>query len=886
MVSSGKYERECAYWLSRLSGELPVSGFFIETGNQTAAGSQWENRRFEFPPALYKRMKQMCHATPQALFVLLTAGISALLAKYSGNNDIIIGAPVLKQEMEGPFFNCFLLLRNCIGGNRPVFFKDLVMDVKQTIIDAYMNQNYPFTDDACASFDTFVQMKELHEEIDFAGKKCGTVFSFSMNNDTLHCDLDYDSTRLEPAAVEQLNRHLLNFFEAALNPHRSLEKIDILSPQEKRQLLDEFNSTVKDFPTGKTIHGLFEEQAQRTPDCMAVIGLSSIAVEAIHESPLHPTENECIQITYRQLNEQSGRMADYLYQKGIRPGDIAAIIMERSLEMVIAIFAILKTGAAYLPIDPEYPQERIDYIISDSSARICLKDLNHEEHEEHEQVFPFLLTETPAYLIYTSGSTGNPKGVLVEHGSVVNILYGLQQLYPFEAEDTYLFKTSYLFDVSVTELFGWYFCGGRMSVLASGAEKDPQQIIRTINQHRVTHVNFVPSMFSAFLEELQRSQQMFEELSALRYIFLAGEALAPALVEKFKQLDPDQGIRLENIYGPTEGTIYSSYYPLSQWQMDHSVPIGKPLSNIVLYILDPHLQLQPVGVPGELYIGGAGVARGYLNRPELTAERFVTLDRSYKSDTSYRTYYKTGDLALWQPDGNIRFLGRIDTQVKVRGFRVEPGEIEARLLRHEHVREAVVLAKTSTGQPEEKYLCAYVAGEHLQADRLREYLAGTLPHYMVPAHFVVLESIPLTPGGKVDRQALLKHKETRAGSRATYVAPGSPVEQQIVAVWQEVLQLENIGVHDNFFDLGGNSFDIMKINSRLQTLLEKEIPVVKMFKYPTIRTLASYLDQGEIRPDAVQETQKMVEKKDRGKNRLKERTRRGRGGPEGKKERR
>jgi polyketide synthase PksN len=410
--------------------------------------------------------------------------------------------------------------------------------------------------------------------------------------------------------------------------------------------------------------------------------------------------------------------------------------------------------------------------------------------------------------------------VLIEHRSVFNILLALDEKYPFSETDAYLLKTSFIFDVSVTELFGWFFGGGRLVVLEKGGEKDPQMILDAIECTGITHINFVPSMFHVLLEVLDPGN--ITKLSHLRYIFLAGEALLPGLVEKFNRLKT--GIVLENIYGPTEATIYASQYPLSEWT-GGIIPIGKPLQNIQLYILNKYDRMQPIGVVGELCIAGVGLAWGYLNRPELTAEKFVISHQSLVNDNStndrclmtndgsYRLYH-TGDLARWLTDGSIEFLGRIDHQVKIRGFRIELGEIECRLQDIQGIKEACVIDRKKLGK--------------------------RLPGYMVPSHFISIEQIPLTPSGKTDRKELLA---LEFNPTTDYIAPKSRTEKIVADTWKEVLQLDKVGVNDNFFDIGGHSLNIIKVKNKLKRLFDKDITAAEMFLYPTIRTLADYFSR-------------------------------------------
>jgi amino acid adenylation domain-containing protein len=571
-------------------------------------------------------------------------------------------------------------------------------------------------------------------------------------------------------------------------------------------------------------------------------------------------------LSYLELNKKANQLAHLLREKGVQPeaqDSIVGIMVDRSIEMILGILGILKAGGAYLPIEPGYPEERIDYMLADSGAKIFLTNLSEERHFNyqlsivncqlsrslpraplHHSSFITHHSSNLAYVIYTSGSTGKPKGVVIEHRSAVNILFALFKKYPFRETDCYLLKTSIVFDVSVSELFGWFLGGGRLVILGSEDHKDPRKILKTIEYAGVTHVNFVPSGFNAFLEIL--GNQNVGKLSSLKYIFLAGEALSPALVNKFRQSGSD--VPLENLYGPTEGTVYASGYSLSHWDGNGNIPIGKPVPNIKLYILDTAGQLQPTGVVGELSISGEGVARGYLNNPELTAEKFVpsSLLRFSASQLLSFSLYRTGDLARWLPDPAARgayiieFLGRMDHQVKIRGFRIEPGEIESHLLTHEKIKEAVVLAK-------EMHLYAYIVVENrdassLTVSELSEYLSKQLPDYMIPSYFVPLDSLPLTPNGKVDIEALHSY-ETTLDTRGEYTAPESDLERQIADTWKEVLKLEQVGIHDKFFERGGNSFNIVKLNSRLNEVLGEEIEVVTLFRYPTVSSFANHLSR-------------------------------------------
>jgi tyrocidine synthetase III len=643
--------------------------------------------------------------------------------------------------------------------------------------------------------------------------------------DTLGFDFIYPAAAFDSPVIESLGSRfarLLTQFPAHIE--QPVASLDMLTDKEKQQLITDFNSSQYDHPTGTRIHDIFATQVQRSPGRAALVSNQGI-------------------LTYRDVDEKSSHVAANLLAQGVLPGSIVAVIMNRSFDLVITILGILKAGAAYLPISPDFPAERISYILADSGAKVVIEEQRIRQIAIPQSSHASEPSECClAYVIYTSGSTGKPKGVMVEHDAVVNLLCTMQRRYPISQEDTYLFKTSYLFDVSVTELFGWFMGGGALAVPAPGEEKDPQALIDMIKSRSVTHINFVPTQFNAFLEWLTDESAL--GLSSLKYIFLAGEALLPETVRRFKELKLSAQIPLENLYGPTEATVYASGYSLSQWQSQYQVPIGKPLDNMVLYILNRHGHLQSIGVPGELCISGSGLARGYLNRPQLTAERFI--NNSYEPQSTHKIY-KTGDLARWLPDGNIEYLGRLDHQVKVRGYRIELGEIESCLLASPHVQDVVVVTKKD--QEDDTYLVAYVVpGDHasVTAELLKEYLKGILPDYMVPSLIDFLERMPLTATGKVDRRALPAVEGTILSHRE-YAAPRNDRENQLVFLWQKYAGLENysLGIDDNFFQVGGHSLKAMRLLTAIHKHIDIEVPLPVIFANPTVRKFSRYLESAE-----------------------------------------
>jgi len=881
------------YWLKQFSGDIPILNLPYDNPRPLVQGFAGETLTFKLAGKETSALKVLVLEGETTLFMLLLAIYNVLLSKLSGQEDIIVGTPSAgrrhtdHQHIIGMFVNT-LALRNFPTGEKT--FKEFLEQLKQYTLGAFENQEYQFEDlveqveverDASRNplFDTMFALQNLEiPGFDIHGLKLkpydyesGTArFDLSLQcyevKNGLLFKWEYASTLFRKETIQRFIEYFKCIIAVVIeNSGIKLSQIEILPEAEKKKILLDFNDTQKKYPQDKTIHQLFDEQVGRAPDRAALVGKEKEWRGRKEEESFGQVLNAFgeIHLSYRQLNEQSRQLALLLKERGLAPDSIAAIMAASSLEMIIGIMGILKAGGAYLPIDPDYPQERIDYILKDSDAKILLtgqeiaslyspKTLNNCPKGTNSINNLQLKGNNLAYIIYTSGSTGVPKGVPVEHRSAVNILAALQRDYPLLESAAYLLKTSYLFDVSITELFGWFWQGGRLVVMAPGHQKDPLKILEAINRYHITHINFVPSMFAVFLEFLEQTGS--HGTRDLEYIFLAGEPLPPELVRRFQRLET--GITVENLYGPTESTIYASGYSLSQWSGIGSIPIGKPLANIKLYILNKYHQPHPVGVSGELCIAGIGLARGYLNRPELTAERFDHdlkdsqdyhdgYHRSYRSYMSY--IYHTGDLARWLPDGNIEFLGRMDYQVKIRGYRIELEEIENRLLAHPAVQEAVVIDRAGTTG--DKYLCAYIvsapvmaapgdnnAGISIKIEELKQHLAHSLPNYMIPAHFVFLEALPLLASGKVDRKVL---PEPGLMADNTAVVPGNEVERKLAVIWQELLGLPDTpGINLHFFQLGGHSLKAAIMTARIQKEFNVKISLAEIFKTPTIRGLA------------------------------------------------
>ncbi|MFJ2709597.1 amino acid adenylation domain-containing protein [Pseudomonas sp. NPDC087346] len=666
-----------------------------------------------------------------------------------------------------------------------------------------------------------------------------TNYPLSLNVDDLASS--FHLTAMTPASIGAVR--VCGYMQSALSaladaleqtPHLPLNRLSILQEQERHKLLFELNATDVEYDLNQTIHGLFEAQVRRTPQAVAVVA---------NGQPL----------TYTALNERANRLAHHLRAQGVTADSRVAICVERGLQMVVGLLAIIKAGGAYVPLDPAYPQERIAYMLADSAPAAVLVqgstrellgdiavpviDLDQETWQslpaDNPQV-PELSPQTPVYVIYTSGSTGQPKGVINEHAGVVNRLLWMQEAYGLTAADSVLQKTPFSFDVSVWEFFWPLMTGARLVMARPGGHKEPLYLSEVIAAENITTLHFVPSMLDVFLAHGDSQQ-----CGTLRQVMCSGEALPGSLVRRFKQQLP--GSELHNLYGPTEAAVDVTAWHCagSVEQTADNTPIGRPIANTRMYILDAQQQPVPQGVIGELYIGGVQVARGYLNRPELSAERF--LNDPFNTQPNARMY-RTGDVARYLADGNIEYLGRNDDQVKVRGLRIELGEIQARLTQIDGVQEAVVLAREDV--PGDKRLVAYYTGQQVPVDELRSHLLQHLPDYMVPAVFVRLDNLPLSPNGKLDRKALPAPDQSAINSRE-YEAPMGDVEITLARLWAELLNVERVGRHDHFFELGGHSLLAVSLIGRLRQE-GMEADVRSLFEQPTLAGYAAITERMEI----------------------------------------
>ncbi|RIE04950.1 amino acid adenylation domain-containing protein [Cohnella faecalis] len=851
----GKQDRAAAsqYWEGYLEGyELSVT--LPTLGNQQSEAYMLEKMSLTLEEDLTRRLTRTANEHQVTVNTWLQTIWGVLLQTYNGVDDAVFGSVVSGrpseiagiEQMIGLFINTIPVR---IQSRPGMSFSDLVKQVqllslssaqydyyplyeiqansplKQGLVNHVMVfENYPIEEAieqssgqsigfAISNVETFEQTNYDFSILILPGKKMTIEFS-------------YNAARIDRGMVARIRGHLQEVVAQLVEtPHVHIDQLEIVTEEEKRQLLYEFNDTKASYPADQTIHGLFEEQVKKTPDHTAVV-----------------LESESL--TYAELNGRANQLARVLRGKGVGADRIVGILAERSLEMIVGILGILKAGGAYLPIDPDYPAERIGYMLEDSGADILLTQKRLEAqtmgfagevlHVDDERLYALDDTNLEhtgsskdlAYVIYTSGSTGKPKGVMIEHDNVVRLFFNDRTPFQFSYKDTWTLFHSFCFDFSVWEMYGAILYGGKLIVVPKEVSKNPREFLTLLRTEKVTVLNQTPTYFYQLVEE----DRLQAEPLLLRMVIFGGEALKPSLLENWKSKYPN--VELINMYGITETTVHVTYKQIKQTEIEgHISNVGQPLPTLHTYILGSDHKLRPVGVPGELCISGAGLARGYLNQPELTAEKFVA-----NPFAPGERMYRTGDLARWLPDGNIEYLGRIDEQVKVRGHRIELGEVESALRSHESVKEATVIARKD--EEGSAYLCAYfVANGNLGAAELRKRLSEMLPQYMIPSFFVRVEQMPLTPNGKLDRKALPSPEGTL--ERGTvYEAPRNALEETLANIWQGVLGVSAIGIADNFFELGGHSLKATTLVSRIHKELNVQVPLREVFQSPTIKELA------------------------------------------------
>ncbi|WP_068776055.1 non-ribosomal peptide synthetase [Paenibacillus sp. FJAT-26967] len=861
-MASEARERQEQYWALQLTGMLPVLQLPTDYPRPPEQSFHGAKLALPIPAELVEGIGTAAEQWGVTPFHIWLTAYHTLLHLMTGQDDLIVGTPIAgrfhpsTEALVGMFVNT-LPIRSRPSGELP--FRAFAEQLKETVFAALDNGLLPFEymvtmlnipRDLSRNplFDTMFVMQ--HRE---AGQTAADALQFEAqvpDNRVSKLDLtfeiadqgakgadltiEYATALFKEDNIRRMAEWYLRIVGLALaEPDRSLGRIGLQGDAASQKQSEAFNRTTVPYASGDTVEVYLERQAAVTPQAVAIV-------------------SEDGALTYAELNRRSNRLAQALRKQDIKREERVAVVMDRSLEMMIAIFGVLKAGGAYVPVAPGLPPERIRYMLDNSGAKLVLTkgeapqglevflpfmDI-HEALAQERDDFPVEKlhdSRSLAYVLYTSGSTGQPKGVMIEHHSIVNRIGWMQKRYGLDTSGVIMQKTPITFDVSVWELFWWSFAGAKLVLLPPGGEKDPALMMDTIARHGVTTMHFVPSMLHLFLEHpgLRRGEARLESLS---HVFASGEALTADQVRRFRErIGVPFDVRLVNLYGPTEATVDVSYYDCSDGDIPIQVPIGKPIDNISLYIVSEAMKLQPVGIAGELCISGAGLARGYIGRYDLTEEKFVV--NPFAADS---LMYRTGDLARWLPDGTIEYLGRMDHQVKIRGQRIECGEIEHMLLSHPGISEAVVMKRNAASGSE--YLCAYiVCSEAIDHQELRDFAAQRLPDYMVPQAVAELPAMPLSPNGKIDRKAL-PEPEPAADSGTPFVEAVSDIELAIAAVWREILQRDDFGTQHRFFDVGGESLLLVRAHQRLEELYPGALGVTDLFTYPTIASLAAYLE--------------------------------------------
>jgi amino acid adenylation domain-containing protein len=817
----------------------------------------------EIDDGIVESLAAVARGERATLFSALLATYYLLLSRYSGQADVCIGTPVSArtrpevQELVGFFVNTLVLRINAAPS---LTFAQLLREVAATVLHGQANQDIPFErvveavkPERSTSYSPLFQaMFVLQESLDgvialpgvalslttrdSVAAKFDLSFSIMQVGGRWKVSIHYNTDLFDAATAARMGRHYINLLSAAAGaPELPAAELPMLDDAERRHVLQGLNATEVDYPRGLTLQHMLDEQAARTPQQAALVA-------------------EGVRWTYAELHARANRLAHYLRAQGVGPDVLVGVAAERSAEMVLALVAITKAGGAYLPLDPGYPKDRLAYMLDDAKPRVLLTQERLLAAWEAPGLPTFCLDrdwalldkypETPlqdtavasnlAYVIYTSGSTGRPKGVAVDHAGIVNRLQWMQEAYALDGRDRVLQKTPFSFDVSVWEFFWTLAYGATLVVARPGGHQDPHYMAALIEQEAVTTMHFVPPMLEVFLDTAD-----LRRCAGLRQVMCSGQALPLELQQRFLRALPS--VRLHNLYGPTEASVDVTSWECRDDEKLRCVPIGRPIANIQIHILDTHLNPVPVGVAGQLFIAGIGLARGYLHRPDLSAEKFVP--NPYAAQPGSRMY-QSGDLVRYLPDGSIEYLGRIDDQVKIRGFRIELGEIEAALAAQEGVREAVVVARRDG--PGEAQLVAYAVGAGLDGQaggRLRAALAQSLPEHMVPSHCVVLNALPLSANGKVDKRALPAPDLRLA--QAEYTAPATATEDELAVLWARLLGVERVGVEASFFDLGGNSLLAIQMHAQICARFGDRLTVVDLFQLTTVRKLASFLDRAQ-----------------------------------------
>jgi amino acid adenylation domain-containing protein len=856
-----RLEQLLAYWERQLADCPPVLELPTDRPRPAVYSFRGAHQSVALSKSLSDAVRTLSHREGATPFMVLLAAWQVLLSRYSGQEDMCVGTPIAgrnRAETEGliGFFVNTLVMRAALSGDPS--FRQLLGRVRERALGAYAHQDLPFEmlverlqPERNLSHTPFFQVAFTYQNGLMGVQELPglTLHPFRLEHLTTKFDLtlyvtegsagmsasvEYNTALFDEERIARLLNHYQTLLEASIaNPDQRISTLPMLTEAERNLVLVEWNKTQAEYPRDKCVHELFEAQVKQRPEAIAL----SFGDE---------------QLTYQELDRRANQVAHYLRKLGVGPEVFVGICMERSLEIVIGILGILKAGGTYVPLDPMYPEERLAFMMADTQtpvlltqqrlverlpehgARIICIDTDWEAVAEESVENPVsrVTAEHLAYVMYTSGSTGIPKGITIPHRAINRLMFNTNYI-EIEPEDRISHASNSSFDAATFEIWGALLRGARLVVITKEVAISPPDLAAQVRDQGISTLFLTTALFN------QMAREIPEAFGSVRHVLFGGEAVDPQWVKEVLKNNPPE--RLLHLYGPTESTTFTTWHLVRDVpEGATTVPIGRPVSNTQTYLLDRNLQPVPVGVAGELYIGGDGLAQGYLNRPDLTAERFIL--NPFSQEPGERLY-KAGDLARYLPDGSLEFLSRIDHQVKVRGFRIELGEIEAILGRHRAVQEVVVLARED--MPGEKRLAAYVVpapGSTITSSELRGFLQKRLPEYMVPSAFMTLEAWPLTPNGKIDRKALPAPERMRSELEGTFVAPRTPVEEVLAGIWAEVLNVDQVSIDDSFFDLGGHSLLATKVISRAREAFQVDIPLHYLFESPALAGLAERIE--------------------------------------------
>lgn len=866
LFTGEEIKKQEEFWMGMFEGDIPVLDMPYDFPRPTVQSFEGDRINFTLDRELAKGLNELASKTGTTLYMVMLAAYNILLSKYSGQEDIVVGSPTAGRhhsDLEGiiGFFINTLALRNYPKGSKR--FIEFIKEVKENTLAAFGNQDYQYEQlveklnvprDLSRNplFDTMFVMQNIsNSEINIKELKFTSLdldyntskFDFKLEamewDEEIRMGIEYKTKLFEKSTMENLAKHYTCILRSIVdNPETFISDLSLMDDEEVKEVVWNFNQSSENIKDARNIIEIFEEQVERTPDKIALVCGNA-------------------KLTFRQLNNMANSLAWLLVSKGTKPGDIIGILTEQSHRMVVGILGALKAGAAYLPLDTEFPKERIEYMLEDCGASILIShgdlpqriafkgeviDFDGETgYTQNISNIPVIRKNTdPVYVIYTSGTTGKPKGVVIEDCNLVNYVNWFKNKFGLRTEDKTAIVSSLCFDLAYTAFYSALMCGSEMHLISKDEYSDPRILIPYLKENNITYIKATPSLFNMMVNSAEIS--LPGACGNLRLVVLGGEKINLNDVEMFNKSYPDTLI--VNHYGPTETTIGAIAQVIDFKQFDlykqHPV-IGKPIDNMRVYILDRNLKPVPVGVRGEIYISGAGVSGGYLNKPELTKERFVqnpfVEDAADPLNEKFKTIYRTGDMGRYLADGSIEFIARVDNQVKIRGYRIEPGEIEARLLSHRSVNEAFVTIKEDENQ--DRHIVAYmVCSEQPDVAEIREYMAMHLPSYMIPSYFVAIEKMPLTLNGKVDTRSL---PEPQRSNNSDCEAPSDEIEIKLLRIWQEILNTKQIGINDNFFEAGGHSLKAVTMVNRIHKTFNVEIQLKNIFSLGTIKNIAKFI---------------------------------------------